>query len=98
MTIFFSGSALSDLEEIKNHYQSEAPYAGERFVVSIFEYIETLQDNPDIERMIPEFQEPSFQELIHLPFRIVYLRKSNSIHVVRVWRSECVHLLWDQDE
>jgi len=89
MKIFFSESTLSDLEEIKEHYLSEgAPHIGESFVVSIIEHTETLLDNPDIGRMVPEFQEPKIRELIHPPFRIVYLRESSSIHVVRVWRSE----------
>lgn len=89
MKIFFSESALSDLEEIKAFYLSEGvPHVGERFVVSIIEHADTLQDNPDIGRLVPEFQDQDIRELIHPPFRIVYLRESNSIHIVRVWRSE----------
>jgi len=89
MKIFFSESALSDLEEIIKFYLSEGvPHVGENFVASIIEHTETLEDNPDIGRMVPEFQEPNIRELIHPPFRIVYLRESSSIHVVRVWRSE----------
>ena len=89
MKLFFSESALSDLEEIKKYYLSEGvPHVGEGFVVSIIEHAETLLDNPDIGRMVPEFQEPNIRELIHPPFRIVYLRESSSVHVVRVWRSE----------
>jgi len=89
MKIFFSESALSDLEEIKGYYLSEGvSQVGEDFVVSIIEHTETLQDNPDIGRMVPEFQEPNLRELIHPPFRIVYLRESSSIHIVRIWRSE----------
>ncbi len=87
MKVFFSESALSDLEEIKKYYLSEGvPHVGERFIVSIIEHAETLQDNPDIGRMVPEFQESNIRELIHPPFRIVYLRESSSIHVIRVWR------------
>ncbi len=89
MKIFFSESALSDLEEIKKHYLDEGvPHIGVDFVVSIIEHTETLLDNPDIGRMVPEFQEPNIREMVYPPFRIVYLRESNSIHVVRVWRSE----------
>ncbi len=54
----------------------------------IVEHIGTLSDNPDIGRMVPEFEDKKIRELIHPPFRIVYLRESNSIHVVRIWRSE----------
>lgn len=89
MKIFFSESAFSDLEEIKKYYLNEdVPQIGHSFVASILEHTETLQDNPDIGRMVPEFQEQKIRELIHPPFRIVYLREDSSIHIVRVWRSE----------
>lgn len=89
MKLFFSESAFSDLEKIKAYYASEnAPQVGEDFVVSIVKHVETLKDNPDIGRMVPEFQEPTIRELIHPPFRIVYLRQEDSINIVRVWRSE----------
>ena len=89
MKLFFSKSALSDLEEIKKYYLNEGvPHVGEDFLVSIIEHAETLLENPDIGRIVPEFQEPNIRELIHPPFRIVYLRESSSVHVVRVWRSE----------
>ena len=89
MKIYISGSASDDLERIKGYYKEEGvPHLGEEFVASIFEHIETLRANPDIGRMVPEFGEKKIRELIHLPFRIVYLREQDSIHVVRVWRSE----------
>ncbi len=57
-------------------------------MVSIIDYIQTLSDNPDIGRKVPEFDEEKIRELIHPPFRIVYLREKSSIHIIRVWRSE----------
>jgi plasmid stabilization system protein ParE len=87
--VFISGSAFSDLESIKEHYKEEGVlYIGEQYVVSIINHIQTLSDNPDIGRTVPEFDEEKIRELIHPPFRIVYLREKNSIHVIRVWRSE----------
>jgi len=38
--------------------------------------------------MVPEFNTANIRELIHKPFRVVYLRESSSIFIVRVWRSE----------
>ena len=57
-------------------------------MVSIIDYIQTLSDNPDIGRKVPEFDEEKIRELIPPPFRIVYLREKSSIHIIRVWRSE----------
>lgn len=89
MEITFSVSALADLEDIKAYYQQlDAPVVGVDFVASIFEHTETLIDHPDIGRIVPEFGEAHIRELIHPPFRIVYLRGLNSAQILRIWRSE----------
>ncbi len=98
MKVYISASGLKDLERMKEYYfEKGAPQIGKDFVVSIIKHIETLSDNPDIGRMVPEFDEKKFRELIHPPFRIVYLRESNSLHVVRVWRSERLLVLPDTE-
>ncbi len=89
MKIFISNSAFNDLESIKEHYEEEGvPHIGEQYVISIINHIQTLSDNPDIGRKVPEFDEEKIRELIHPPFRVVYLREKSSIHIIRVWRSE----------
>jgi plasmid stabilization system protein ParE len=89
MKIFFSESALSDLEKIREYYLEEGvPHIGEEFIKSIIQHTETLLDNPEMGRIVPEFQEKKIRELIHPPFRIVYLREKNSCHILRIWRSE----------
>jgi toxin ParE1/3/4 len=87
--IYVSNSAYSDLEGIKEYYEEEgAPHIGKQFISSIIEHVQTLIDNPDIGRVVPEFGEERIRELIHSPFRVVYLREQDSIHVIRVCRSE----------
>jgi len=56
-----------------------------------------LVDNPDIGRVVPEFGEEKIRELIHSPFRVIYLREQDSIHVIRVWRSERMLKLLDNE-
>ncbi|MBV1914410.1 MAG: type II toxin-antitoxin system RelE/ParE family toxin [Pseudomonadales bacterium] len=89
MKLFVAQSAYSDLEEIRKYYEGEGvPHVGTQFLSAIIGRIEGLKDNPDIGRVVPEFGEERIRELIHSPFRIVYLREVNSIHVIRIWRSE----------
>jgi len=89
MKILISNSAVSDLENVKGYYEEEGvPEIGLKIVTSIIEHIQTLKENPDIGRIIPEFGETKIRELIHPPFRVVYLREQHSVHIVRVWRSE----------
>jgi len=87
--ISFSESAIDDLQNIKDYYsQEDVPEIGNNFVLSIFEHVETLKEHPDIGRIVPEFNLPHIREIIHAPFRVVYLREKSSIKIIRVWRNE----------
>jgi plasmid stabilization system protein ParE len=89
VNISFSESAFEDLEKIKEfHLDLAVPEIGESFVIAIFKQIETLTDHPDIGRVVPEFNEKHIRELIHPSFRVVYLRSETLIQIIRIWRSE----------
>lgn len=89
MEVSLSQSALDDLQTIIDWYQQEkAPEVGQRLVNDILNRLEQISDHPSSGRMVPEMQNPDLRELIHSPFRIVYLVESDSCSVVRVWRSE----------
>jgi toxin ParE1/3/4 len=87
--VSFSRSALNDLQDIKAHYSDlGVPEIGVRFVRDILRLTEQLLSHPDSGRKVPEFNQEHIRELIHPPFRLVYLRAADSISVIRVWRSE----------
>ncbi len=89
MKILISDSVFNDLEAIKEYYLNEgAPLIGIEFVNKIIDHVETLQINPEIGRKVPEFNEKNIRELIHPPFRIVYLNEEKTINIIRIWRSE----------
>jgi plasmid stabilization system protein ParE len=89
IAIFFAASALADLEEILDYYQEQAvPQVGQRLVSGILADIELLAAQPEMGRVVPEFELDLLRELILPPFRIVYRRDANRIRIVRVWRSE----------
>ncbi len=89
MKVCLTDSAIDDPRELHSYYEEQlVPQAGQRFVTEILDRIETLSDNPDIGRVVPEFATSNIRELIHKPFRVVYLRESSSIFIIRVWRSE----------
>lgn len=89
MLISFSKSAIEDLEGIKHYYQDQGVvHIGDEFVSAIVKRIESLATHPDIGRMVPELEDAHIRELIHPPFRVVYLRESEAINIIRVWRSE----------
>ena len=89
MKVRLTDSAINDLRELLLYYEEQlVPQVGQRFVAEILDRIETLIDNPDIGRIVPEFSTDNIRELIHKPFRVVYLRESSTIFIIRVWRSE----------
>ncbi len=91
MKVCLTDSAIIDLQELQRYYEEQqVPQVGQRFVVEILDQIETLSENPDIGRVAPEFAADNILELIHKPYRVVYLRESSSIFVIRVWRGERV--------
>jgi plasmid stabilization system protein ParE len=97
MKILFTHSAYSDLEAIKEYYLEEGvPHIGEEFVLSIMSHVQTLKQHQDIGRLVQEFDNPNIRELIHAPFRVVYLREKGAVHIVRVWRSERILVLPDE--
>ena len=89
MKISITDSAVRELQEIRDYYEDQLdPRVGHLYVAEIIDRIETLNDHPDIGRIVPEFSNNKIRELIHPPYRVVYLREASSIFVVRVWRNE----------
>ena len=89
MKISFSNSALEDLKEVQAYYnEQEVPEVGRRHLIEIFERVESLPGNPQLGRVVPEFDVPHIREIIHPPYRVVYMLDSKSIQIIRVWRSE----------
>lgn len=89
LAITFADSAVRDLEEIVSYYtEQQAPQVGRRLVADIISSIELLSQQPDMGRIVPEFEVEFLRELIRPPFRIVYRREQARIRVVRIWRGE----------
>jgi toxin ParE1/3/4 len=99
VAIRFAESAISDLEAIRTWYiEQGVPDIGERFVEEIVGRIEALRDHPEMGRIVPEFEQPFLRELIHPPFRIVYRRDPKHVRIVRIWRSERLLVLPEDEE
>ncbi|TQE92645.1 MAG: type II toxin-antitoxin system RelE/ParE family toxin [Spiribacter salinus] len=96
--IEISESAIGDLQEIRAWYEEQhAPEVGERLVAEVLDRVETLAKNPELGRMVPEFEQNWLRELIHPPFRIVYKREPDEVQIVRVWRSERLLAMPEQE-
>lgn len=89
MELRIAQSALKDLQAIQKHYSEEGvPHIGHEYVAAILEHAEILVHHPDAGRIVSEFGINHIRELIHSPFRLVYLRQDTDVVLIRVWRSE----------
>lgn len=80
---------MQDMEDILAYYaDQEMPQVGSRLVAEIIADIELLSSQPRMGRLVPEFAQDFLRELIRPPFRIVYRVDRDRVRIVRVWRSE----------
>ncbi|SBS32498.1 Plasmid stabilization system protein [Marinomonas spartinae] len=84
MELRIAQSALEDLQAIQEYYREQ----DDDFVAAILEHCGMLQIYPDAGRVVPEFNLDHIRELVHAPFRVVYLRQIKELVLIRVWRSE----------
>lgn len=95
--ISFAASALGDLEEILAYYKEQAvAHVGQRLISGTVADIELLTSQPEMNRVVPEFELDFLREMIRPPFRIVYRCDSDRIRIVRVWRSERILVLQEE--
>lgn len=89
MELDFARSALEDMQAIQSYFQDEGvPEIDSKRVSEMIEKAQRLTSHPLSGREVPEFGEHNLRELIHPPYRVVYLVRNESLTVVRVWRSE----------
>lgn len=89
MELRIAQSALVDLQAIQGYYtEQDVPHIGDEYVTAILEQSGVLRRHPDAGRIVPEFNLEHIRELIHPPFRVVYLRQATEVVLIRVWRSE----------
>ena len=98
MKILVSESAFADLEDIIEYYkEQEIPKIGTDTVSAIIEHFQVLLKHPEIGRKVPEFNDEYIREIIHPPYRIVYLKEIKTVQIIRVWRSERILKLPDYE-
>lgn len=89
MELVLTKSALEDFEALQHYYADQGvPQIGKRFVEDILQAAERLLEHPDSGRKVPEFDEEQIRELIFPPYRVVYLRETSLISIIRIWREE----------
>ncbi len=85
LKILWTREALLRLREIEEDISRDNPSVAVEFVEKLISVVETLVDNPQKGRIVPELTIENIRELLHKNYRIVYLIKKSSIDILTVF-------------
>jgi addiction module RelE/StbE family toxin len=85
LRLLWTEEALVRLKEIEEFIARDNPGVAVKFVDKLISLAETITDNPEKVRIVPELSIEFIRELIHKNYRIVYLIKKKSIDVITVF-------------
>ncbi|MBN2434181.1 MAG: type II toxin-antitoxin system RelE/ParE family toxin [Spirochaetes bacterium] len=95
MKIFWTKEALLRIQDIEEYISRDNPNVSIDFVDKLISLAETLIDNPEKGRIVPELSLGKIRELLYKNYRIVYLVKKNSIDILTVFEG---HQLLKKEE
>src|SRR3990172_856956 len=95
MKLLWTKEALLLLKEIEEYISRDNPRIAAEFVDKLVSVAETLADNPEKGRIVPELSIEHIRELLYKNYRIVYLIKKNSLEILTVFEG---HQLLKQEE
>lgn len=85
MKLLWTKESLFRLHEIEKYIASDHPQAAIEFVDKLISLAETITENPEKGRIVPELSINQIREILHKNYRIVYLLKKNSIEILTVF-------------
>lgn len=84
MKIFWSPIAVERLEDIYEYIAKDNISAAQNLVNSIFNKVESLLDNSERGRKVPEVNRDDIRELFEAEYRIIYRIETNKIFVLTI--------------
>ncbi len=88
MKIFWTKESLHRLQEIEEYISKDNPIVAMEFVDKLISVAETIIDNPEKGRIVPELSLENIRELLHRNYRIVNLVKKNSVDILTVFEGK----------
>ena len=95
MKVIQTKEALERLTEIEEFIAQDSPQRAEKFINYLIERGESISQNPEIGRVVPEILNPKIREVIAKKYRIVYRIRKNKIEIITVFEG---HRLFRIDE
>ena len=85
MIVYFTPSARAQFLAAVAYIRQENPTAARQFRRRAEQVLRRLQRFPNSGRVIPEFPELPYREVIVAPYRFFYRREAEIVWVVGVW-------------
>lgn len=86
--IVWSKNAINDLNNLANYFANDSPYYSKIIVKKIYKTISRLEQFPKSGRVIPEFDNENYREIIVTPYRIFYLFENNGVKILTIVHSK----------
>lgn len=95
MKIQWSPLSIDRISEISGYIAQDSPNAAERWVHSIFDRVEQIEDFSESGQPVPETKRKDIQQLIISNYRIIYRLEPDVISILTV--RHCRQILPDED-
>ena len=95
MKLSWTKESLVRLQEIEEYISQDNIQSAINFIDKLISVAETIPNNPEKGRIVPELSIEKIREIIYKKYRIVYLVKAKSIEILTVFEG---HKLLRKDE
>ena len=86
--VIWTVPAFNDLDEITDYIALDKVSAAIKLADKILEKVKRLADFPESGRLLPEFDNDKYREVIVQPCRILYYIEQDKVYITHVMRSE----------
>jgi plasmid stabilization system protein ParE len=80
----WSPEAIEDVESIANYIERDSGYYARAVVSRIISLAETIPDNPQLGRVVPELNDPDYRERFVHKYRVIYRVEADRILIAAV--------------
>ena len=87
MKVRFAKTAQISFQSAINFIHQDNPTAAFKFLDRVKETLRRLEKHPDSGRMIPEFPQLPYREILVLPYRFFYRVEGKTVFIVAVWHT-----------
>lgn len=86
--LIWTEPALQELDTIADYISLDNPVAARKLVQEVFQRLKKLKDHPKSGKLVEEFEQTIYRELVVPPCRLFYREENEVIYIVHVIREE----------